>query len=159
MFAKLARKALYHENDPAVLEKFKLGLPLELLEPCTHHDNPRTWEAWTRSVHTRQAILTSLKAHRPDMTQRSPSPMKVYTPTPPTKSRPSPMEVDKMYTIPMQRRPMSPQEEERRKGLCHLCKKHGHIQHYCPTKTPEPPARTASTRIIPLVPDQGTKRP
>ena len=32
IFAKLARKALYHEDDPAVLEKFKSGLPLELLE-------------------------------------------------------------------------------------------------------------------------------
>ena len=36
-FAELAHKALYHEDDPAVLEKFKSGLPLELLEPCIHH--------------------------------------------------------------------------------------------------------------------------
>ena len=41
-FAELARKALFHEDDPAVLEMFKSGLPLELLEPCMHHDNPRT---------------------------------------------------------------------------------------------------------------------
>ena len=68
-FAKLARKALYHEDDPAVLEKFKLGLPLELLEPCMHHDDPRSWEAWMKSTRTPQAILTSLKAHRTDMTQ------------------------------------------------------------------------------------------
>ena len=27
-FAKLARKVLYHEDDPVVLEKFKSGLPL-----------------------------------------------------------------------------------------------------------------------------------
>ena len=67
-FAELVRKALYHENDPAVLEKFKLGLPLELLEPCMHHDNPRNWEAWTRSALMRQAILTSLEAHRTDAT-------------------------------------------------------------------------------------------
>ena len=40
IFAELARKALYHEDDPVVLEKFKLGLPLELLEPCMHHNNP-----------------------------------------------------------------------------------------------------------------------
>ena len=38
-FAELARKVLYHESDPAVLEKFKSGLLLELLEPCMHHDN------------------------------------------------------------------------------------------------------------------------
>ena len=40
VFAELAHKALYHENDPAVLEKFKLGLPLDLLEPCMHHNDP-----------------------------------------------------------------------------------------------------------------------
>ena len=39
-FAELVQKALYHEDDPAVLEKFKSGLPLELLEPCMHHDDP-----------------------------------------------------------------------------------------------------------------------
>ena len=84
VFAKLARKALYHEDDPTVLEKFKSGLPLELLEPCMNHDDPRNWEAWTRSARTHQAILTSLKAHQTDVTQRSPSPMKVCTPTPPS---------------------------------------------------------------------------
>ena len=68
-FAELARKALYHEDDPAVLEKFKSGLPLGLLEPCAHHDSPQSWEAWTRSARTRQAILTSLKAHRIDTRQ------------------------------------------------------------------------------------------
>ena len=63
-FAKLACKALYHENNPAVLEKFKSGLPLELLEPCIYHDDPQNWEAWTRSTRVRQAILTSLKTHQ-----------------------------------------------------------------------------------------------
>ena len=68
-FAELARKALYHENDPAVLEKFKSGLPLELLEPCMQHDIPQNWEAWTRSARTRQAILTSLKRHNGHLRQ------------------------------------------------------------------------------------------
>ena len=68
-FAELARKALYHEDDPAVLEKFKSGLPLKLLEPCMNHDNPRNWAAWTRSACTRQAILTSLKVHQIDIAQ------------------------------------------------------------------------------------------
>ena len=40
VFAELACKALYHKDDPAVLEKFKSGLPLELLELCMHHDDP-----------------------------------------------------------------------------------------------------------------------
>ena len=77
-FAELARKALYHEDDPAVLEKFKSGLPLKLLEPCMHHDDPRSWEAWTRSTRTRQAILTSIRIHQADAMQRLPSPMEVY---------------------------------------------------------------------------------
>jgi hypothetical protein len=66
VFAELAHKALYEENDPAVLEIFKAGLPLDLLEKCVHFDEPRNWDAWTRSTRARQAILTSLKAHRTD---------------------------------------------------------------------------------------------
>jgi hypothetical protein len=108
-FAELARKALYHENDPAVLEKFKSGLPLELLEPCVHHDTPQNWEAWTRSARARQAILTSLKAHRTNTAQRPPSPMKEYTLTPPPLA---PMEVDKMYIVPARRQSPSPKDEE-----------------------------------------------
>jgi hypothetical protein len=63
VFAELARKALYHEDDPAVLEKFKAGLPPDLLEPCMHHDEPQNWNAWTQSARKRQAILTSIKTH------------------------------------------------------------------------------------------------
>ena len=69
------------------------------------------------------------------------------------------MEVDKMYTIPARRQTADPKDEEKRRGLCHLCKKHGHIQRHCPKKAPEQPARMANTRIIPLVADQGMKRP
>ena len=39
-FAGLARKALYYEDNSTVLEKFKAGLSLELLEKCMHHDGP-----------------------------------------------------------------------------------------------------------------------
>ena len=62
-FAELACKVLYHENNPVVLEKFKVGLLLELLKPCVHHNNPQNWEAWMRSACVHQAILTSLKSH------------------------------------------------------------------------------------------------
>ena len=47
----------------------------------------------------------------------------------------------------------------KRKGLCHLCKKHGHIQRHCPEKTPEQPARAARMPTIPLITDQGIKCP
>ena len=56
------------------------------------------------------------------------------------------MEIDKMYTIPM-RRTMS--EEERRRGLCHLCKQRGHIQQHCPSKTPD---RAAAACTFPAPP-------
>ena len=124
-----------------------------------NHDNPQNWVSWTRSARTRQAILTSLKAHHVDTKQRSPSPMKVYTPTPPSTPSPTPMEIDKMYTIPARRQTTNPKDDEKRNGLCHLCKKHGHIQRHCPKKTPEQPARAASARTAPLVTDQGIKRP
>ena len=158
-FAELARKALYHENDPAVLEKLKSGLPLELLKLCIHHDEPQNWEAWTKSTRARQAILTSLKAHQTDTMQRPLSPIKESTPTPPSTPPPTPMEIDKIYTIPARRQSLSPKDDERRKGLCHLCKRHGHIQRHCPKKIPERPACAASTRAVPLVTDQGMKRP
>ena len=69
------------------------------------------------------------------------------------------MEIDKLYTIPARRQSPSPKDEEKRKGLCHLCKRHGHIQRHCPKKISEQPARMANTRTIPLVADQGIKRP
>jgi hypothetical protein len=67
------------------------------------------------------------------------------------------MEIDKMYMIPARRQPTNSKDEEKRKGLCHLCKEHGHIQQHCPKKTPEPPARIMSIQTIPLVMDQGMK--
>ena len=158
-FAELARKVLYHEDDAAVLEKFKSGLPLGLLEPCIHHDDPQNWEAWTRSTRARQAILTSLKAHQTDTTQQSPSPMTICIPTPPSTPPPVPMKIDKMYTIPARHRLANPKDEERRKGLCHLCKRQGHIQRHCPKRVPDQPAQTANMKITPLVTDQGMKRP
>ena len=49
-FAELARKAQYHEDDPAVLKKFKHGLPVRLLEAAMHHDQPVNWEQWKLST-------------------------------------------------------------------------------------------------------------
>ena len=146
VFAELARKALYHEDDPAVLEKFKAGLSLDLLETCMHHDEPRNWDAWTRSARKRQAILTSIKTHRPIEPSRTPSPMDSHFSVSPLTTPEIPMEIDKMYTIPMRR---TTSEEERHRGLCHLCKQHGHIQRHCPRKTTD---RVAVTRTLPAPP-------
>ena len=111
VFAELARKALYHLDDPAVLEKFKSGLPLELLEPCMHHDDPRNWDAWTQSTCKRQAILTSIKTHQLIEAPHSPSLMEEYLSTPPSPDASVLMEIDKMYTIPIQ---WTSSDEERR---------------------------------------------
>ena len=69
------------------------------------------------------------------------------------------MEIDKMYTTPTRRQSPSPKDEEKCKGLCHLCKNHGHIQRHCPKKTTDQPARLAHIRTIPLIADQRMKRP
>ena len=103
VFAELTRKALYHKDDPAISEKFKAWLSLELLEPCMHHDDPRNWDTWTQSARKRQAILTSIKTHRLIEPPRSPSPMETHPSTPPSPDSSVPMEIDKMYMIPMRR--------------------------------------------------------
>ena len=69
-----------------------------------HHDNPRNWDAWIRSMHVCQAILTSLKTHQTDkLTQQTPSPMKEYLPTPQQtpSMTPSPilMKIDKVNVM------------------------------------------------------------
>ena len=63
-FAELAQKAQYHEDNPVVLEKFKHGLPVRLLEAAMHHDQLANWEQWKLSTRKRQAILTSIEPHR-----------------------------------------------------------------------------------------------
>jgi len=59
-FAKLARKALYQENDPAVLKIFKWGLPFKILDLCMNHNGPDMWESWKIATHKRQAIVTAM---------------------------------------------------------------------------------------------------
>jgi hypothetical protein len=46
-----------------VLEKFKHGLPVQLLEAAMHHDQPANWEQWKLSTCKRQVILTSIEPH------------------------------------------------------------------------------------------------
>jgi hypothetical protein len=101
VFEELAHKALYEGDDPAVLEIFKTGLPLALLEVCMHHNEPQSWDAWKKSARMRQAILTSLKTHQTNVhEQLFGSPVQVTPPmlsmTPP----PELMQINKVYTIP-----------------------------------------------------------
>jgi hypothetical protein len=166
VFAELARKALYSENDPAVLEIFKTGLPLELLEKCMHHDEPHSWDAWTRSARVRQAILTSLKAHRTDAHERATLLIQVTPSTPPTIPPPEPMQCDKVstYVVPARRnqRHETEKQRERRQGLCHKCGGKGHIEKCCPKaleKALEPITKARAAPSIPLVQDQGWRRP
>ena len=161
------REALYHKDDPAVLEKFKASLLLELLEKCMHHNDPHNWNIWMRSTHARQAILTSLKAHRTDdSNQRTPSPIKEYLSTLPstlpTTPLTIPMEINKVYMVPAQQKPEMQNDTERQQGLRHLCKGQGHIQRYCSKKVIEalaPIMHTKATTVSPLVLDQELKCP
>jgi hypothetical protein len=163
VFAELARKALYEENYPAVLEIFKAGLPLELLEKCMHHNEPQNWDAWTRSARTRQAILTSLKAHQTDTQDRQlASPMQVTPPTPSTTPPPEPMQCDKVstYVVPARQnqKPETERQRERRQDLCHKCGGKRHIEKRCPTpltRVPKPIMKARAAPSIPLVKNQG----
>jgi hypothetical protein len=155
VFAELACKALYEENDPTVLEIFKMGLPLELLEKCMHHDEPQNWDAWTRSACAHQAILTSLKAHRTDAHERPVPPMQM---TPP----PEPMQCDKVstYVVPARQNQKheTERQRERRQGLCHKCGGKGHVEKCCPKaleKALELIMKARATPSVPLVKDQG----
>ena len=47
-----------------MLEKFKHGLSVRLLEAAMNHDQPVNWEQWKLSTRKRQAILTSIEPHR-----------------------------------------------------------------------------------------------
>jgi hypothetical protein len=166
VFAELARKALYSENDPAVLEIFKAGLPFDLLEKCMHFNEPHNWDAWMKSARVRQAILTSLKPHRTDEHERSAPLMQVAPPTPSTTPLPEPMQCDKVLVyVPPARRNQKPETErqrERRQGLCHKCGGKGHVEKCCPKaleKALEPVMKARAAPSIPLVQDQGWRRP
>jgi hypothetical protein len=115
VFVELACKALYKENDPTVLEIFKAGLPLHLLEKCMHFDEPHNWDAWTRSARAHQAILTSLKAHQTDEHERSAPLTQEMPPTPSTTPPPEPMQCDKVstYVVPTQRNQKYETEKQR----------------------------------------------
>jgi hypothetical protein len=105
VFTELAHKVLYKENNPTVLEVFKAGLPLDLLEKCMHFDEPWNWDAWTRSACTHQAILTSLKTHRANTHEHQfKSPIQVMPPTPSMTPPPEPMQLNKVstYVVPAQ---------------------------------------------------------
>ena len=81
-FAELAHKALYQENDPAVLEIFKRGLPFKLLDNCMNYDQPATWEAWKAATRKRQAVMAAVvpsevrvaKEHQPKLRHIIPPP-------------------------------------------------------------------------------------
>jgi hypothetical protein len=166
VFAELARKALYAEDDPAVLEIFKAGLPLELLEKCMHFDEPQNWDAWMRSARTCQAILTSLKAHQTDAHERSAPLTQMTPPTPSTTPPPEPMQCNKVstYVVPARRNQKheTERQRERRQGLCHKCGGKRYIEKCCPKslmRALKPITHTRAAPSIPLVQDQGWRRP
>ena len=81
-FAELACKALYQENDPAVLKIFKRGLPFKLLDTCMNYNGPDSWEAWKTSTHKHQAIITAMAPIAHEMKEEQPTKSRSIIPPP-----------------------------------------------------------------------------
>ena len=135
-FAKLVRKAQYHEDDPAVLEKFKHELNVRLLEAAMHHDQPANWEQWKSSTRKRQAILTSIEPHRQAFfaEKRAKKPFFSRNNKGEFNSRQGPSNA--MDTSASLSKAVTEADKERYKkeGRCFFCGAQGHVSRSCSKK-------------------------
>ena len=151
-FAELAQKAQYHEDNPAVLEKFKHGLPVRLLETAMHHDQPANWEQWKLSTRKRQAILTSMEPHRQAFfAEKKKKPFFSRN----NKGEFNPRRgglSNAMDTSASLSKAVTEADKERYKkeGRCFFCGAQGHVSRSCSKKTNTPqkttPAKLAVTK-------------
>jgi hypothetical protein len=149
-FAELARKAQYHEDDPAVLEKFKHGLLVRLLEASMNHDQPANWEQWKLSTRKQQAILTSIEPHRqaffakkkkkPFFSRNNKGEFN------PRRGGPS----NAMDTSASLLKAVTEADKERYKkeGRCFFCGAQGHVSRSCSKKTNAPSKPTLAKLAI-----------
>ena len=149
-FGELAQKARYQEDDPAVLDKFKRGLPICLLDNCMNLDTPQNWEQWKNAACNRQAIQTALEPHqqafwqlkkknqqqqRQFLTQPGQnrnnrgqfSPQHTHQPT----HDPDAMQVDHMRKATTE----ADKERYKKEGRCFNCMAQGHLSRTCPKKS------------------------
>ena len=141
-FAELARKVQYHEDDLAVLEKFKHGLTVRLLEASMGHDQPANWEQWKSSTCKRQAILTSIEPHHQAFfaEKRAKKPFFLRNNKGEFNSRrggPS----NAMDTSASLSKAVTEADKERykREGRCFFCGAQGHVSRSCSKKTATTP--------------------
>ena len=144
-FAELARKAQYHEDDPAVLEKFKHGLLVRLLEAAMHHDQPANWEQWKLSTRKQQAILTSIEPHRQAFFAEKKAKKPFFSQNNkgefnPRRGGPS----NTMDTSASLSKAVTEADKERYKkeGRCFFCGVQGHVSRSCSKKTIASPKST-----------------
>ena len=154
-FAKLARKAQYHEDDPTVLEKFKHGLPVQLLEVAMHHDQPANWEQWKLSMHKRQAILTSIEPHRQAFFAEKKGKKPFFSRN--NKGEFNPRRgglSNTMDTSASLSKAVTEANKERyrKEGRCFFCGAQGHISRSCSKKTASPP-KNSPAKIATVVDD------
>ena len=148
-FAELAQKAQYHEDDPAVLEKFKHGLSVRLLEAAMNHDQPANWEQWKLSTRKRQAILTSIEPHcqaffaekkakKPFFSRNNKGEFN------PRRGGPS----NAMDTSASLSKAVTEADKERYKkeGRCFFCGAQGHVSRSCSKKT-NPPHKATPAKL------------
>ena len=150
-FAELARKAQYHEDDPAVLEKFKHGLPVRLLEATMHHDQPANWEQWKLSTRKRQAILTSIEPHRQAFFAKKKAKKPFFLQNNKGEFNPCRGGISNaMDTSASLLKAVTEADKEqyKKEGRCFFCGAQGHVSHSCSKKTTtpqkNPPAKIAT---------------
>ena len=153
-FAELARKAQYHEDDPAILEKFKHGLPVRLLEAAMHHDQLANWEQWKLSTCKRQAILTSIEPHHQAFfAEKKKKPFfsrnnrGEFNPQRGGSSHVMDMSASLLKAVTE-----ADKERYKKEGRCFFCRAQGHISRSCSKKTNTPP-KTVPAKLATMTED------
>ena len=140
-FAELARKVQYHEDNPAVLEKFKHGLPVRLLEASMHHNQPANWEQWKSSTRKQQAILTSIEPLRQAFftEKKAKKPFFSHNNRGEFNPRRGGMS-NAMDTSTSLSKAVTEADKEqyKKEGRCFFCRAQGHVSRSCSKKTTTP---------------------
>src|SRR5260221_4088464 len=175
-FAKLAREAGVFIKDTKMLRMFSKGLPTQLCDAILQHDDPDTFEQWTKAAQNRQRVYMKKKAIHanygtaPTSTSgqgqgqqrgwywkknesssnnwRGGQGQGRQTNAP--RSRLPPRNDDAMDTSATIRKALSEKDKEEyhAQGHCYECGKQGHLAHDCPVrKSRQGQARARTTRI------------
>jgi hypothetical protein len=70
-FERLARRAGYNVDDPSNLRLFAGGLPSQLAESCIGHEDPKTFEQWTKAAQRQQKKWLDKQSFRKEVSHLS----------------------------------------------------------------------------------------